>query len=174
MEEVFRPEPARNVSERAQAWIGWFGLGRLIASAVAVLIVCGGAYWLVRTPPPPIEAALPRVEAAGSPVLTLPVPVAAAPEVSAAAPSRVTVHVAGSVVTPGVYELASGARVHEAIDRAGGMIGDADSLQVPSTLGLSGRSMSTGRQRRIWLTFRASGQPHQRPSSPNVSATGHF
>ena len=126
MEEVFRPEPARNVSERAQAWIGWFGLGRLIASAVAVLIVCGGAYWLVRTPPPPIEAALPRVEAAGSPVLTLPVPVAAAPEVSAAAPSRVTVHVAGSVVTPGVYELASGARVHEAIDRAGGMIGDAD------------------------------------------------
>ena len=130
MEEVFRPEPASNVSERAQAWIGWFGLGRLIASAVAVLIVCGGAYWLVRTPPPPIEAALPRVEAAGSPVLTLPVPVpvpvAAAPEVSAAAPSRVTVHVAGSVVTPGVYELASGARVHEAIDRAGGMIGDAD------------------------------------------------
>jgi len=126
VEEVFRPEPARNVSERAQAWIGWFGLGRLIASAVAVLIVCGGAYWLVRTPPPPIEAALPRVEAAGSPVLTLPVPVAAAPEVSAAAPSRVTVHVAGSVVTPGVYELASGARVHEAIDRAGGMIGDAD------------------------------------------------
>ena len=126
MEEVFRPEPARNVSERAQAWIGWFGLGRLIASAVAVLIVCGGAYWLVRTPPPPIEAALPRVEAAGSPVLTLPVPVVAAPEVSAAAPSRVTVHVAGSVVTPGVYELASGARVHEAIDRAGGMIGDAD------------------------------------------------
>jgi competence protein ComEA len=126
VEEVFRPEPARNVSERAQAWIGWFGLGRLIASAVAVLIVCGGAYWLVRTPPPPIEAALPRVEAAGSPVLTLPVPVVAAPEVSAAAPSRVTVHVAGSVVTPGVYELASGARVHEAIDRAGGMIGDAD------------------------------------------------
>jgi competence protein ComEA len=126
VEEVFRPEPARNVSERAQAWIGWFGLGRLIASAVAVLIVCGGAYWLVRTPPPPTEAALPRVEAAGSPVSTLPVPIAATPEVSAAPTSGVTVHVAGSVLTPGVYELASGARVHEAIDRAGGMIGDAD------------------------------------------------
>jgi competence protein ComEA len=140
VEEVFRPEPARNVSERAQAWIGWFGLGRLIASAVAVLIVCGGAYWLVRTPPPPTEAALPRVEAAGSPVSTLPlplpVPVVAAPEVSAAAPSRVTVHVAGSVVTPGVYELASGARVHEAIDRAGGMIGDAnvDTLNLAAPL----------------------------------------
>jgi hypothetical protein len=97
VEEVFRPEPARNVSERAQAWIGWFGLGRLIASAVAVLIVCGGAYWLVRTPPPPIKAA-------GSPVSTLPLPVAAAPEVSAAATSRVTVHVAGSVVTVQVLE----------------------------------------------------------------------
>jgi len=126
VEEVFRPEPARNVSERAQAWIGWFGLSRLIASAVAVLIVCGGAYWLVRTPPPPSEAALPRVEAAGSPVSTLPTPIATAPEVPAAPTLGVTVHVAGSVLTPGVYELATGARVHEAIDRAGGITGDAD------------------------------------------------
>lgn len=136
MEEVFRPEPARNVSEQARAWIGWFGLGRLIASAVAVLIVCGGAYWLVRTPPPPIEAALPRVEAAGSPASTLPVPVAVSPEVSAAPTSRVTVHVAGSVLTPGVYELTSGARVHEAIDRAGGMAGaaDVDTLNLAAPL----------------------------------------
>lgn len=126
MEEIFRPEPARNVSEQAQAWIGWFGLSRLIASAVAVLIVCGGAYWLVRTPPPPSEAALPRVEAAGSPVSTLPVPIATAPHVSTAPTSGLTVHVAGSVLTPGVYKLASGARVYEAIDRAGGIAGDAD------------------------------------------------
>lgn len=33
---------------------------------------------------------------------------------------------AGSVLTPGVYVLDSGARVHEAIDRAGGVTGDAD------------------------------------------------
>lgn len=126
MEEVFRPEPVRNVSERTKAWIGWFGLGRLLASAVAVLIVCGGAYWLVRTPPPPSEAALPRVEAAGLPVSTMPVPIVVASEVAPAATSGVTVHVAGSVLTPGVYELDSGARVHEAIDRAGGITGDAD------------------------------------------------
>ncbi|WP_394943081.1 helix-hairpin-helix domain-containing protein [uncultured Ilumatobacter sp.] len=126
MEEVFRPEPVRNLSERTKAWIGWFGLSRLIASAVAVLIVCGGAYWLVRTPPPPSEAALPRVEAAGSPVSTLRVPITVAPEVLTSPTSGVTVHVAGSVLTPGVYVLDSGARVHEAIDRAGGVTGDAD------------------------------------------------
>ena len=40
--------------------------------------------------------------------------------------SGVTVHVAGSVRTPGVYELESDARVHEAIDQAGGITGDAD------------------------------------------------
>lgn len=114
------------MSERTQAWIGWFGLSRLIASAVAVLIVCGGAYWLVRTPPPPSEAALPRVEAAGPPVSTLPVPIPVAPEASMSPASGVTVHVAGSVRTPGVYELESDARVHEAIDQAGGITGDAD------------------------------------------------
>jgi competence protein ComEA len=126
VEEVFRPEPVRNVSERTKAWIGWFGLSRLIASAVAVLIVCGGAYWLVRTPPPPSEAALPRVEAAGLPVSTMSVPIVVASEVASAATSGVTVHVAGSVLTPGVYELGSGARVYEAIDRAGGITDDAD------------------------------------------------
>jgi competence protein ComEA len=126
VEEVFRPEPARNISERAQAWIGWFGLSRLIASAVAVVIVCGGAYWLVRTPPPPSEAVLPRVAAAGSPVSTLPVPTVVASEVTALPILGVTVHVAGSVLTPGVYALDSGARVHEAIDQAGGITGDAD------------------------------------------------
>lgn len=125
MEEIFRPEPARSVSERTQAWIGWFGLSRLIASAVAVVIVCGGAYWLVSTPPPPSEAALPRVEVTGLPVSTLPVPIAVGPDATSSA-SDVIVHVAGSVLSPGVYELESGARVHEALDRAGGTTGDAD------------------------------------------------
>ena len=34
-------------------------VGRLIGSAIAMVIVCAGAYWLVRTPPPPTEASLP-------------------------------------------------------------------------------------------------------------------
>ncbi len=57
---------------------------------------------------------------------TLLVPIVVASEVASAATSGVTVHVAGSVLTPGVYELDSGARVHEAIDQAGGITVDAD------------------------------------------------
>jgi len=40
--------------------------------------------------------------------------------------ARVTVHVAGSVAKPGVYDLAGGARVIDAIEAAGGGAPDAD------------------------------------------------
>ena len=40
--------------------------------------------------------------------------------------SRVTVHVAGAVAKPGVYDLAGGARVIDAIEVAGGCAPDAD------------------------------------------------
>ena len=36
------------------------------------------------------------------------------------------VHVAGSVVAPGVYELPGGSRLHQAIQAAGGLLSDAD------------------------------------------------
>ena len=38
----------------------------------------------------------------------------------------ICVHVCGSVNTPGVYYLAKGARIHEAVELAGGMTEDAD------------------------------------------------
>ena len=38
----------------------------------------------------------------------------------------ICVHVCGSVNAPGVYYLAKGARIHEAVELAGGMTGDAD------------------------------------------------
>ena len=40
--------------------------------------------------------------------------------------TRVTVHVAGAVAKPGVYDLAGGARVIDAIEAAGGGAPDAD------------------------------------------------
>lgn len=43
---------------------------------------------------------------------------------------RITVHVAGAVARPGVYRLRSGARVDDAVRRAGGARGRADLTQV--------------------------------------------
>lgn len=40
--------------------------------------------------------------------------------------SRVVVHVTGAVATPGVFELAGGTRVDDAIEAAGGFVPDAD------------------------------------------------
>ena len=58
METLDRPLPPRSVSERARAWVEWFGIGRLIAASAATVIVSAGAVWLVRTPPPATEASL--------------------------------------------------------------------------------------------------------------------
>ena len=53
-----------------------------------------------------------------------------------AAEGVVTVHVAGAVAAPGVYELAMGARVADAIDAAGGPLADAmtDSVNLARIL----------------------------------------
>ena len=45
-------------------------------------------------------------------------------------PEQVCVHVCGSVVKPGVYYLPKGARVFEAVDKAGGLSEEADSGYV--------------------------------------------
>ena len=60
MEPLSRPTPPRSPAERLRAWVVWFGVGRLVAASVATIVVCAGAVWLVRTPPPATEASLPR------------------------------------------------------------------------------------------------------------------
>ncbi len=52
-----------------------------------------------------------------------------------------TVHVAGNVRRPGVYELPAGSRVIDGVDAAGGLIGDA----APEALNLA-RPLSDGEQ----------------------------
>ncbi len=132
MENLQRPAALRTVRGRASDWVTWFGLGRLLASAAAVVVVCAGAFWLTRAPQPPTEAALPRATTGTAPP-TLPPPAPA----GADAAGRVTVHVTGAVARPGVYELPDGARVQDVIELAGGATddGDPDSINLAAVLG---------------------------------------
>jgi competence protein ComEA len=145
VDDVPRPRATTSLSQRARERMEWFGVARLVTSAVAVVVVCVGAWWLVRAPVPPSESSLPM---ASTPSTTSPPgadvtiatavsmePVPAVPpavDASAGSAGRdsgrdvVTVHVAGAVQRAGVYELSVGSRVDAAIARAGGVTLDAD------------------------------------------------
>ncbi|MET0324299.1 MAG: helix-hairpin-helix domain-containing protein [Ilumatobacteraceae bacterium] len=130
-----RPRPGGRrwidaVSERLGPWVDWFGLGRLIATAVTVVAVVAGGWWLLRTPAPPIEAGLPLAGSTSiAAATTTDAPAAsagAAPTTATSLPTVIVVHVAGAVVSPGVYELPGGARVDVALGAAGGPLAGAD------------------------------------------------
>ena len=121
-----RPPPGRIGPLRP--WIEWFGVGRLMAGAVTVVLRVGVGWWLLRSPSPPTEAGLPLASAtAGSATVasggSAGAPPGPAPPTTA---GPLVVHVAGAVVSPGVYELAPGARVQAALEAAGGAVPGAD------------------------------------------------
>lgn len=135
-----RPLPPRPIAEVIRAWLQWFGLTRLAVIAVAVCAVGAGAYWLLRAPATPIENTLPMASRTSTTVFA---PAAAATtlggtstttprsgtpqeDATAGTSAVLIVDVAGAVVAPGVYELAAGARAHDAIETAGGLTADAD------------------------------------------------
>jgi competence protein ComEA len=138
-----RPQPPKRLGESLNAWLAWFGIGRLVVSAVCVVAVAAGGAWLLRTPAPTTEAGIPFVGSTASrpttptlaPPTTPPTSVVAEPPSTA----PVFVHVAGSVRTPGLYEVAAPARVHDAVEAAGGPTGAADldglNLAAPVTDG---------------------------------------
>lgn len=117
-----RPAPPRRPGDVLQGWLVWFGLGRLALAALSVSVVVGGVFWLVRSEPPPVEATLP-LATSSVPAST---PTTTSGRTEPHDLERLVVHVAGAVVTPGVYELASGSRVDDAVRIAGGPEADAE------------------------------------------------
>lgn len=135
-----RGERARELIARCRDWVVWFGVGRLLSVALSVLAVGAGGFWLLRTPPTPVDAALPRAGAVtgttttGMPTVSSPAPSASSS--TTVSPASIVVHVAGAVVSPGVRTLPPGARVADAIDAAGGPAPDAalDSINLAQVL----------------------------------------
>jgi competence protein ComEA len=131
VEPLSRPALPTTPGERARTWIEWFGLGRLAGAAVATLIVCAGAFWLLRSPIPATEASLPMASTSTSG----PAPDAGT-TTTVAVSGHVLVHIAGAVVVPGVYELEVGSRVRDAVAAAGGPtpLADANALNLAAIL----------------------------------------
>lgn len=139
-----RPLPPRSIVELVAGWMRWVGPGRVAGGAVAVLAVLAAAYWLVRPPAATTESKLPYAAAHSIPstvVDAAPVPGGDDDPVRAASGSEeggpLVVHVAGAVVSPGVYTLAPGARVIDAVAAAGGLAPDAaaDAVNLAAALG---------------------------------------
>jgi len=126
--EIPRPLPPRTVTDRAVAWMAWFGIPRMLALGATVVLVGVGGFWLLHAPPPPVEASLPFAATTTTTGLAADTnPASAAPATTTpgssppiTAPTPAFVHVAGAVAAPGVYQLPAGSRVVNAVDAAGG------------------------------------------------------
>jgi competence protein ComEA len=88
---------------------------RLVSGAVACAVVAIGGVLLLRPPTAAPELQIPFAE-----------PTDASATSTSSAPAELVVHVAGAVVTPGVYTVPAGARVVDAVDAAGGARPEAD------------------------------------------------
>jgi len=124
--DLLRPEPRPSWRVRAQSLVASVSLARVATGAGAVLLLAVTAWWLLRSPAPPVERTLPAARTTTTVVGAAPsssVPATAAPATTAV---EVMVQAAGAVVAPGVYRLPLGARVQDVITAAGGPTGAAN------------------------------------------------
>ena len=144
---------------------------RKIIVILVVVILAGGAYWMLKHFHPSLflgepdlvvetEAALP------SPALPTPTP-----------KSKIVVHVTGAVKSPGVYYLSTNARLHEAIEQAGGVTNRTDihSLNLAARIS-DGQQIDVPEMRRIpdvkqEAPVSKDAQEYTPPTSPDLSVT---
>jgi len=141
--DTWRPgPPSERTAPDVIGWLRWIGPRKVASSVGVVVAVAIVGWWLVKPNPPDATAHLSRVDGTS----------ATSPDDSTAAASsfaptadvstlevptlEVVVHVAGSVSTPGVYTLASGSRVVDAVAAAGGALPRArvDALNLAAAL----------------------------------------
>ena len=102
----------------AAAAIRYAGLGFMLGFLLCA-ILAGALMWQLQrpTPPPIVLHALPTPAPTETPAPT-------------ATPGPLVVFVSGGVHSPGMYEVPAGARVGDALARAGGLLEDADPALV--------------------------------------------
>ena len=117
---------------KVQATIKWFGFSRLIGSVLSLIAVALAGWWLLRVPPPPPEDSIPIASTATT--LSFAVSSPQMTELDKELDTKLvrelatelTVHIAGAVKTPGVYQLHIGARINDGVVAAGGATAQAD------------------------------------------------
>ncbi len=144
---------------------------RKIIIILVVVILAGGGYWILKHFHPALFLGEPDfvVETEASP----PAPGAPTPIPK----SEIVVHVTGAVKSPGVYYLSTNARVHEAIEKAGGGTDQADvhSLNLAAKI-CDGQQIDVPMIRQIPDVKQDSpsssvAQEYIIPTSPNSSVT---
>lgn len=108
----------KRVRQFSVDFVNWIGIGRIVATTGGVVLVIVGGWWVMRTPPLPIESRIPFApqtvaflgESFGSSAIAT----------TSTIPMTIMVHVAGEVVHPGIVVIDGDSRVIDALTAAGG------------------------------------------------------
>lgn len=142
---------------------------RKIITVLVIVILAGGGYWMLKHFHPALFLGEPDLVVDTEVTPTPPTPPAPTPR------SEIAVHVTGAVKSPGVYYLSTNARVHEAIEKAGGGTDQADihSLNLAATI-RDGEQIDVPEIRQIPdvkqnVPISSAAQEYTIPTSPDLS-----